>query len=341
MTRTGHLPLWSPYLHGDPLAWLSQRENPSARYLALTLLLGRSDEDSEVSEAQAAIVESPPARDILEAQYPQGYWVKPDRGYSPKYRATIWQVLFLAKLGVPRLRATERACEHLLAHAYLEHLGLFSAHKQPSGAVLCLNGNLLWALRWFGYGKHPGVQRVSKQLAEWVLRERFRCRHNAQAAGDRRNWLPCACGAIKVLRAFADIPVRQRSPKVRKAIQGGVEFLLDYDLAVADYPNVCGISRRWFQLGFPLAYESDILEGLQALVELGQGEEPRLHGAVRWLLDRQTTEGRWPLERTLSRTWCSFGRRGEPNKWVTLRALHTLAGIHPSILTRDSRNPVD
>ena len=327
MTGIGYLPGWSPYLHDDPLAWLLERDNPSARYLVLTQLLGRSGEDPEVSKAQAAIVEVPPARDILEAQYPQGYWVKPDQGYSPKYRATIWQVLFLAELGAPRVPAIERACEHVLIHTYLEALSLFSAHKYSSGVIPCLNGNLLWVLRWFGYGQHPVVRRVSEQLAESVLREGFRCRYNAQATDDRRSWLPCAWGAIKVLRALAVIPELQRSPKVREAIQGGLEFLLDYDLAVANYPNVRGISRRWFRLGFPLAYESDILEGLEVLARLGRGEDPRLRGAVKWLLDKRDAEGRWPLERTLSRTWASFGRCGEPNKWVTLRVLRTLAGV--------------
>lgn len=337
MTGIGYLPGWRSYLHDEPLAWLLERDNPSVRYLALTQLLGRSDEDPEVREAQAAIVESPPARGILEAQYPQGYWVKPDRGYSPKYRATIWQVLFLAQLGAPRVPAIERACEHILSSAYLGDVGLFSASRDVSGAIFCLNGNLLWALRWFGYSQHPVVRRATEQLAEAVSEEGFRCRHNAQTRSDRWSWLPCAWGAMKVLRAFAAIPAPHWSLKMEEAIQGGVEFLRGYDLAAADYPAARGISHRWFHLGFPLAYGSDILEGLEVLSALRWREGPRLHGAVQWLLDKQDVEGRWPLERTLSRTWASFGRRGKPNKWVTLRALRALAGIDPFILTLSPR----
>jgi len=338
MTGIGYLPDWSPYLHRNPLAWLLQRDNPSARYLTLTQLLGRPEEDSEVTAARAAIADSRPARDILEAQFPQGYWVKPDRGYSPTYRATIWQVLFLAKLGLPRLDAIRLACEHVMAHAYLEDLGLFSAHKHAY-AFLCLNGDLLWALCWFRYEGHAVFQRVSERLAQRVSREGFRCRYNAQTATDRRTWLPCAWGAIKVLRAFAAMPATERSPEVTEAIQSGVDFLLEHDLAAANYPNARGISRRWFQLGFPLAYDSDILEGLEVLAELGLGHDARLRGPVKWLLDKQDAEGRWPLERTLSRTWSSFGRRGEPNKWVTLRVLRTLARIDPSFLTSSAQEP--
>jgi len=332
MTDMGYLSGWSPYLRDASLVWLLERDNPSARYLALTQLLGRSESEPEVSEAQSAIVGSSPVRDILEAQYPQGYWIKPDRGYSPKYRATIWQVLFLAQLGMPRIPAIERACEHVLAHAYLENLGLFSAHKGPSGVILCLNGNLLWALLWFGYGQHPVVRRVSERLAEAVLRGGFRCRYNAQKRGNHHSWLPCAWGAIKTLRAFNAIPVSLRSSRVREAIEIGCDFLLSYDLSLANYPHARGVSRRWFRLGFPLAYESDILEGMEVLAELGWGEDPRLGSAVKWLLGKQDQRGRWPLERTLTNTWASFGQRGEPNKWVTLRALRTLARIDPSIL---------
>jgi len=332
MTGFGYLPGWSSYLHGDSLAWLLERNNPSVRYLTLTQLLGRSGEDPEAREAQSAIPRWPIAQGILQAQYPQGYWVKSDRGYSPKYRSTIWQVLFLAELGAPCSPGIERACDHVLSHAYLEDLGLFSAQKGASGAIFCLNGNLLWALRWFGYGQHVVVQRVNERLAEAVLRDGFRCCYNAGAAGDRRSWLPCAWGAIKVLRAFAAIPVPQRSSKTSEAIQDGIEFLRSSDLAAADYPNVHGISRRWFRLGFPLGYDSDILEGLEVLTGLGWGEDRRLRGAVELLLGKQDTVGRWPLERTLNRTWVPFGQCGEPSKWVTLRALRTLAGVDPSIL---------
>jgi len=81
------------------LRWLLEPDNPSARYLTLRTLLGRSDQEDDVLAARAAIPRTPPARAILQAQYPAGYWIKPDRGYSPRYKATIWQLIFMADLG--------------------------------------------------------------------------------------------------------------------------------------------------------------------------------------------------------------------------------------------------
>jgi hypothetical protein len=37
--------------------------------------------------------------------------------------------------------------------------------------------------------------------------------------------------------------------------------------------------------------------------------------------------GRWVLEHRLDNTWGRFGRVGQANKWVTLRALRVLEGF--------------
>ena len=41
---------------GDTLAWLLEPDEPSVRYLALKELLGRPDDDPEVTEAKRAIM---------------------------------------------------------------------------------------------------------------------------------------------------------------------------------------------------------------------------------------------------------------------------------------------
>ncbi len=72
----------------EVLAWLLEAENPSVRYLALTDLLDRPADDPEFMAAQATIPGWGPAKAILEAQWPEGYWMRPGVGYSPKHKAT-------------------------------------------------------------------------------------------------------------------------------------------------------------------------------------------------------------------------------------------------------------
>jgi len=82
--------------------------------------------------------------------------------------------------------------------------------------------------------------------------------------------LPCAWGAVKALKAFSLLPPEARAPRVARAIDAGVDFLLSYDLAKADYPHYERVSSSWFKFGYPLSYTSDILEALEVLARLGK-----------------------------------------------------------------------
>lgn len=319
---------WHRYLRRDPLPWLLEEDNPSVRYFTLRDLLHRPIEDAELVAARAAIMTFRPVQEILAAQYPEGFWIKPGRGYSPKYRATIWQLIFLADLGVPPNEAIDRACRVVLEQTFLPEEGLFSATTSPTGTVTCLNGNLLASLCRLGYGGHPTLRTVARVLAERIVAEGFDCLANAADRSRRETWLPCAWGAIKALRAYALIPQSERPALVEESVSKGVEFLLSSDLAVADYPSATGkVSPLWFRLGFPLGYHSDVLEAVDVLVRLGRGEDPRLQPTIEFVLNKQDSQGRWPLEHTLAKTWTRFGQKGRPSKWVTLRALRMLSRL--------------
>ncbi|NIN66497.1 MAG: nitrogen fixation protein NifH [Anaerolineae bacterium] len=316
------------HLKGDPFPWLLEEDNPSVRYFTLRGLLDYPRDHDEVTEARQTILTSKPVRDILDAQYPQGYWVKPGRGYSPKYRGTVWQLMFLADLGATPNEAIDRACRSVLQNSFLPEEGLFSATKLRTGTIICLNGNLVRAFTTLGYGDNSTVRTVAQTLAERIAKEGFACRANAASRTKKESWLPCAWGAIKALRAFALIPRHQHSAAVTEAIGRGLELLFSRELTVADYPSRNRrISPLWLRFGFPLAYTSDILEAADVLTQLGHGADQRLRGAIEFVLAKQDEDGRWPLEHTLDRTWTKFGTRGQPSKWVTLRALRMLSRL--------------
>jgi hypothetical protein len=320
-----------------PLAWLLEPTNASARFLCLRDLLDRPASDPERTTAQRDIPEQDPARTILDAQWPEGYWVAPDVGYSPKHKATVWQLIFLASLGAPRTEGVDRACAYVLDHSRLPD-GRFTAHAgdlsqrrhHARGAVACLNGNLLRAMDQFAYAD-PRLAESMDALAEMVLRDRFCCRFNATKPLPARmaDGLPCAWGAIKALAAFAQVPAADRSPAVRQAVSTGIAFLLEKQgaatgLAMTEYPTATVPSPLWLKFGFPLGHASDLLEFLEVLGRLGLGQDPRLAAATELVRSKQDGQGRWALEHTPENTWASFGEIDQPNKWVTLRALRAL-----------------
>ena len=319
---------WNLHFKEDPIPWLLEEENPSVRFFTLRDLLHRPHDDHELLTARVAIMASKPVREILGAQYPQGHWVKPGRGYSPKYRATVWQLMFLADLGATPNDAIRRACQIVLEHSYLPGEGLFSSTKTQAYTLACLNGNLLRALWHLGYGHDPKAQTVAQRLAESTVEEGFTCRCNSSSRAKRETWRPCAWGATKVLGAYASMPLEERPKAAEQAMALGVELLLSRDPALADYPSGTGkISPMWFSLGFPLGYHSDLLETLDVLAQLGYGGDERLQRAINVVLAKQDARGRWPLERALGGTWTKFGRQGEPSKWVTIRALRMLSRL--------------
>jgi hypothetical protein len=305
-----------------PLDWLLQPEHPSARYLALRHLLDRPEDDPQVVEARTAIPSAPPARAILSAQYPAGYWMRPGRGYSPRYRATIWQLVFLADLGARPTEGITRACEHVMANALRTDHHLFSAHVHSTGIWPCLNGDLVRAFLRFGLGDHPTVRAVIAALAERVLVDGWICVRNGEMIVEKETWRPCLWGCVKVLRGLAAVPEGQRSSAVRQAIQRGVAFLRAHDLAHDPAPALVDEPSHWLRFGFPLGYGSDLLEALLALVEVGAA--PEQARALEVVREKRDATGHWPLEHALTGTWADFGAAGEPSKWVTIRALRVL-----------------
>jgi hypothetical protein len=317
--------------------WLLESENPSARYLALTELLDHLPDDPEVTSARAAIPGVDPACSILGAQFagsdadckPAGYWVKPDVGYSPKYRATMWQIIFLAQLGAPPIAPIRRACEYVLNHSRRtpdgtygladrrgKRDGRFVAGRGVHTAINCLNGNLLWALGRLGYGDDPRVVEAREATAQAIVSRGFACYYNGS--------LPRAWGDVKALRAFLEVLPGERSAPVEAAIEQGVDLLLSVPPLEATYPTPSRVSNRWFKLGFPLAYQADALEAMTVLAKAGRGDHPHVQAGIEWLLAKQDDAGRWLLEQVPGKMWASFGQVGRPNKWVTLRALTLL-----------------
>jgi hypothetical protein len=306
-----------------PQAWLLEPENPSAQYFTLTQLLGFAPDHPQVSEAQQAIMASTPVQAILDAQFPAGYWIKPDLGISPRYRATVWQVLFLAGLGAMPTEPVALACEYVFNQVQQSD-GRFVAHQGRSGATLCLNGSLLRALLALGYQDDPRLARATDGLTAHIEHAGWSCPRNADQ--------PCASGAIKVLGALLQHPDGLKDASQVAAVAHGLALLSRQPLLEMQDP-LCydGPQPRWLRLGAFLGDASDVLEGLNVLRLAGHGDDPQFAPAFDWLRARADPLGRWHLEISPGKLWFDPGPVDQPSKWVTLRALRALprpAGQH-------------
>ncbi len=335
---------WTDSLNGDPISWLLEDSSPAVRHATLRQLLGRGDNDPDMHRSLTEAMKADPISSILAAQLPEGYWVKPGPGYSPKYRGTVWQVIFLDQLGASASDARVRkACEYVLSMAQTESGGFGASGAAEecappsSRAIHCLNGNLLRALVGFGWLEDERVRRAIDWQARSITGEEFPHYYQSGTSGPgfccaANDKQPCSWGAVKAILALARIPAERRASHVQRAIDQGVSFLLGCDPATAAYPVAYGNtkpSQSWFKLGFPSGYVADILQNLEALCELGLSKDARLGRAVDWLLSKQDGEGRWRNEYAYNgKTWVDFEKQGQPSKWVTLRACRVLRMVY-------------
>jgi hypothetical protein len=331
---------WQEKLNGDPLPWLLEASEPNVRYLALRDLLERRADDSELADAREQAHQQGPIPTILNEMKPEGYWVKAGAGYSPKYFGTVWSLILLGQLGaaVECDRRIERACQYLCEHALSEN-GQFSYNGAPGGTIDCLQGNLCAALLAVGFAD-PRLDKAFEWMARTVTGEgiaaqgdkttpqryyAYKCGPNFACGANEKQ--PCGWGAVKVMLAFGKLPAQKRTPLIQEAIRQGAEFLLGVDPSSAAYPTVGNIkpNASWWKFGFPVFYVTDVLQNVEALVGCGYGKDPRLGNALELIAGKQDENGRWALEYDYARkTWVTFGKKRQPNKWVTLRAARVL-----------------
>ncbi len=276
---------WTPAGGADPVPWLLDGSNPSVRYFALTDLIGAPPDSRDVVEARRAIMTDGPVPAILAEQQGDGHWEGRDLFYRAKYRGTVWQFIILASLGADGADERVRAgCEAILRDSQDAESGGFAVDRaktagggRHSMVVPCLTGNMVWSLVRLGMFDDPRVQRA----IDWITTyQRF-----DDGDGDAPTGWPyersemcwgrhtCHMGAVKALKALAAIPSERRSPEAERTLADGAEYLLRHHIHKRSHDLTRTSKPGWLRLGFPLMYQSDVLEILDILTSLGYHDE--------------------------------------------------------------------
>jgi hypothetical protein len=328
---------WKSLLKSDPTDWLLEPSNPSVRYFMLRDILEKPETDHDVKTAKKDIMDTGVVPIILSKQQKEGNWGAPERFYVEKYKGTVWQLLILAELGADGTNpSVKKACEFILTYSQDKQSGGFAhspSAKQGGGrhseVIPCLTGNMVYSFLRFGYLNDPRIQ----QSINWITSyQRFDDGTQEQLTGWPYDRLKSGCfskhtchmGAIKALKALAEIPPQKRSPAVKKTLDKAVEYILLHHVYKKSHDLNSVAKPGWLKLGFPLMYQNDILEILGILTSLGI-HDPRMQDAVDILVSKQDNKGRWTLESTFNgRFHTTIEQKGKPSKWITFQALKTL-----------------
>jgi hypothetical protein len=324
-------------LKAGQIAWLLEEDNPSVRYFTLIDLLEKSKEDPEVLKAKAEIMQKGVVPKILATQKEEGYWEEAEKFYTAKYKGTVWQILILAQLGADgKDSRIKRACEFLFKNSQNRESNGFSISVsaktkfgggRSSVVIPCLTGNLVYSLIRLGYLEDERVQKAIHWITTY---QRFDDGIEERPKGPYDRYPMCwgkhTChmGAVKTLKALAEIPSAQRNEEVKKTISRGVEYLLRHHIYKKSHDLSKVAKPGWLRLGFPLMYQDDILEILGILTQLDYHDQ-RMQEAMDKLISKQDKEGKWKLENTFNgRFQTNIEQKGKPSKWITLNALKVL-----------------
>jgi hypothetical protein len=323
-------------IYDKTIGWLLEKENPSVRYFTLTGLLKKPESDKDVRETKKTIMTTGIVPEILSRQSEEGYWGAPERFYTDKYKGTAWQMIILAELGADGNNpAIKKMVEFILENSQEQLDYGFSYRRSEktgggiaSGVVPCLTGNMVWSLVRLGFLEDYRVQKGT----DWI------CRY--QRADDGIEKAPsgkvydryemcwgkhtCHMGVVKSLKALAEIPDERRSLEVKKKIEQLAEYILTHRIFKKSHDPEKVSRPGWLKLGFPLMYQSDILEILEILTNLGYCD-PRMNEALEIVRSGQTKEGIWKLGNSFNgRMIKDIEKKGGNSKWITLKAIKVL-----------------
>jgi len=318
------------------IEWLLSEINPSVRYFTLTELLGKDDQNTEVIETRNNIMKVGIVPEILAHQKESSYWVSPTRFYHTKYTGTVWQLIILAEHGADSSDIRiKNACNYILKNSQdIESYGFAVNNSKKSGGgrhtevIPCLTGNMLWSLIKLGF---IDDERVSKGI-EWIIKY--------QRTDDGSTFPPnewpydkfeicwgkhsCHMGVVKSLKALSAIPETIRTKPINDKIDALIEYLMIHHIYKKSHDLISIAKPGWLKPGFPLMYQTDILEILDILTDL-KVKDARMNDAISILKSKQNKEKRWNLENSYNgKMLVDIEEKGNPSRWITYKALKIL-----------------
>jgi len=327
----------------EALPWLLDQSNPAVRMFTLTDVMGRPVADKEVKIARESILFSKPVAALKRAQGGRGYWPPDDGCYNPKFTSTVWQLMLLGEMGIPRTPWIESAVERFMSQHQMGN-GAFCCGtmggKDGIEEEPCLTGNMLRTLLVFGYGDDRRVKKALNWLPELQFDDGgWNCDY------PRVNTTHSSfMSTIEPLWAYSEIPRRQWTRKMKTSIERAAEFLLAHRLYKSHHDwrpvEFRDMSKLYegnliTMFHFPMYYYYDALHALRVLTKLGYQDDERISDAVHLMLSKKAPDGKWLLEGDWARERKDKTRKAlvtveqlmEPSKWITLNCYRVLAKI--------------
>ena len=312
----------SSQLSKNVLDWLLDSD-PAIRWQVLRDLTDASDE--AVAAERARVAAEGWGAQVLALQGADGAW--DGKAWNPGWDSTMHALWLLWLFGLHpasgpaqraltlvRERVTWRGC----GPPQCDQNAYFEGEVEP-----CINGQVAAAGAYFGQDVRGLIERlVGEQLADGG----WNC--EAENGSTRGSFNTTIC-VLEALLAYEQ-RFGQRTD-VTAARERGQDYLLDRKL-FKQLSSGEAIEKDlfsgadWAQFSFPGWWQYDVLRGLDYLRRAGIRPDERVKEAVELVLLKRGEDGRWNLDVEYPGVnLLDMGEQvGQPNRWITLRALRVL-----------------
>lgn len=132
--------------------------------------------------------------------------------------------------------------------------------------------------------------------------------------GKGRPQKSCVRGAAKALLAFAELPENWEHERCREL----VDYFLNRNGVYRRNDHQSFVNKDMMSDSYPIIWSTNVWEILYGLAKMGYGKDERLADVWKLQESRKDDDGRYILDRTPTQCPWKVGKKGEPNKWITL-----------------------
>lgn len=334
-------------LGADPVDWLLASDEPGARWLTLTSVLGLPSNDPAVVETRAAVVVDPGVRALLD-RLPDWEAENDISGHDrPLYAPNLLGLL--ADMGVtggddPRVdRILDAMLEHQDEDGRFQSFGRLRSLDPGWHALLCDSHAITEILLRFGRGRDPRVRqalmRMGADLTDLAQGLAWPCRpdpvNGFRGPGRKADFCPLV--TLQALRAFSYVPEEERPSWLPDVARVSLRAWRERG---TEKPYMFGHGRQFKRVKWPATWYN-ALTVLDAL-----GRYPELWSPTRGFADSLAADVRAlaeiaacliaynvdPATGTVTPRSCyqgferfSFGQKKRPSPYATARVLAALS----------------
>jgi len=289
----------------NAMNWLLEDNNPAIKYLTMTNLAGlpvdKCKETYELVQRQKSVLR------MFEKQDDNGLWNN-DWGINTSLR----YLTAFAELGMQRDERLDRFVDYTVTN--------LRAAEMVNDLAGCGSALTLRALVMLGYHERGDVMDLVTNFSEKQLYDGgFMCRMKLEKKPGRKS---CYRASIATVLLYSEC-------KLKGFLPSNSSSLLNYFLKRnVFYSSDKSMKFDEGRFGWRLVdnfypvepMRMAFVQTVAALSVLGAGNDPAMQEAWDMLDERKDENDRLPLDGTLSKQPCTFGKVGVANKWITYYA---------------------